>query len=330
MEFFLPFNIKDYPFKISYQDKILFIGSCFSEEIGNKLKELKLNVVQNPNGILYDPLSISDALFSYIEKKPFDEENLFQLNGLWHSWKHHSVFSGADKKDVLKKINASQSGTHAFLKEANFLIITLGTAFYYQLKDDNKNVANCHKAPPTFFEKRLMPADAIISEMLSVLTALEVFNPNLKIIFTVSPVKHLRDGVVENNRSKAHLIEAVHSIAEQKEAIFYFPAYELVTDVLRDYRFYKNDLVHPNETAINFVFEKCCNSLLDAKSKKIMTEVKKVLSAANHKPFSKESEAHQKFIALQIQNIDKIENEYPFVNLSKEKKYFLAQDKSSE
>ena len=105
MEFFLPFNIKDYPFKISYQDKILFIGSCFSEEIGNKLKELKLNVLQNPNGILYDPLSISDALFSYIEKKPFDEENLFQLNGLWHSWKHHSVFSGADKKDVLKKIS---------------------------------------------------------------------------------------------------------------------------------------------------------------------------------------------------------------------------------
>ena len=268
MEFFLPFNIKDYPFKISYQDKILFIGSCFSEEIGNKLKELKLNVVQNPNGILYDPLSISDALFSYIEKKPFDEENLFQLNGLWHSWKHHSVFSGADKKDVLKKINASQSGTHAFLKEANFLIITLGTAFYYQLKDDNKNVANCHKAPPTFFEKRLMPADAIISEMLSVLTALEVFNPNLKIIFTVSPVKHVRDGVVENNRSKARLIDAVHSIAEQKEAIFYFPSYELITDVLRDYRFYKNDLVHPNETAINFVFEKFCDTLLNDEGKR--------------------------------------------------------------
>ena len=330
MEFFLPFNIKDYPFKISYQDKILFIGSCFSEEIGNKLKELKLNVVQNPNGILYDPLSISDALFSYIEKKPFDEENLFQLNGLWHSWKHHSVFSGADKKDVLKKINASQSGTHAFLKEANFLIITLGTAFYYQLKDDNKNVANCHKAPPTFFEKRLMPADAIISEMLSVLTALEVFNPNLKIIFTVSPVKHVRDGVVENNRSKARLIDAVHSIAEQKEAIFYFPSYELITDVLRDYRFYKNDLVHPNETAINFVFEKFCDTLLNDEGKKILEKIRSIINAVNHKPFSKESEAHQKFIALQIQNIDKIENEYPFVNLSKEKKYFLAQDKSSE
>src|SRR6185312_9882900 len=223
MEFFLPFNIKDYPFKISYRDKILFIGSCFSEEIGNKLKELKFDILQNPNGILYDPLSISDSLFSYIENKPFDEENLFQFNGLWHSWKHHSIFSGTDKKEVLKKINASQSWTHAFLKEANFLIITLGTAFYYQLKDDNKNVANCHKAPATLFEKKLMPTEEIISEMLSVLTAIEVFNPGLKIIFTVSPVKHVRDGVVENNRSKARLIEAAHSICEQKQNAFYFP-----------------------------------------------------------------------------------------------------------
>lgn len=322
MEFFLPFKIRDYPFKISYRDKILFIGSCFSEEIGNKLKELKLNVLQNPNGILYDPLSISDALFSYFENKPFDEKNLFELNGLWHSWKHHSVFSGADKKDVLKKISASQSWAHAFLKEANFLIITLGTAFYYQLKDNDKNVANCHKAPSAFFEKKLIPTDEIISEMLSVLAALEIFNPKLKIIFTVSPVKHVRDGIVENNRSKAKLIEAVHSIEEQKENVFYFPSYELVTDVLRDYRFFKNDLVHPNETAINFVFENFCDSLLETESHKIMKEVRQILSAANHKPFFKESEAHKKFVDAQIEAIRDLEINYPNVDLSREKKYF--------
>ena len=322
MEFFLPFKIQDYPFNISYGDKILFIGSCFSEEIGNKLKELKFDVLQNPNGILYDPLSISDSLFSYIENKSFDEENLFELNDLWHSWKHHSVFSGVNKKDVLKKINHSQNTAHTFLKEANFLIVTLGTAFNYHLKKSNENVANCHKAPADYFKKKLIPTDGIISEMLRALKAIDKFNPGLKIIFTVSPVKHVRDGVAENNRSKARLIEAAHSICEQKQNAFYFPSYELVTDVLRDYRFYKNDLVHPNETAINFVFEKFADSFLNASSKKIMEEIEKVLSAVNHKPFLKESEVHKKFVVSQLKIICDLEKNYPSLDLSKEKKYF--------
>lgn len=325
MDFFLPFQIQSYPFQISYQDKILFIGSCFSEEIGNKMSDLKFNVTQNPNGILYDPLSISDSLFSYIENKPFDEANLFELNGLWHSWKHHSSFSAPNKKDVLEKINASRSAAHAFLKEANFLIITLGTAFYYQLENDNKNVANCHKAPSILFERKLLPVNEIVHDFLSALTALKIFNPALKIIFTVSPVKHVRDGVVENNRSKARLIDAVHTIVEQKQNAFYFPSYELVTDILRDYRFYKSDLVHPNEIAINFVFEKFCNALLNDKEKKISEKIKEILNAVNHKPFSKESEAHQKFIAVQLQNIQEIERDHPFVDLSTEKRYFIQQ-----
>jgi hypothetical protein len=150
----------------------------------------------------------------------------------------------------------------------------------------------------------------------------EKFNPGLKIIFTVSPVKHVRDGVVENNRSKARLMEAVHSICEQKQNTYYFPSYELVNDVLRDYRFYKNDLVHPNETAINFVFEKFCDSYLDNASKITMIELKKIISAVNHKPFLEESEPHQKFISQQLENIETLEKEYPFLNLSKEKKYF--------
>ncbi|HUZ61364.1 MAG TPA: GSCFA domain-containing protein [Hanamia sp.] len=322
MEFFLPFQIQSYPFQISYYDKILFIGSCFSEEIGNKLKELKLNVLQNPNGILYDPLSISDSLFSYVENKPFNEENLFELNGLWHSWKHHSSFSGINKKEVFNKINQSQNTAHTFLKEADVLFVTLGTAFNYQLKNNNENIANCHKAPTDYFEKELISTDEIISEMLSVLTAIEILNPGLKIIFTVSPVKHIRDGVIENNRSKARLIEGVHAIEDKKQNVFYFPSYELVNDILRDYRFYKSDLVHPNETAINFVFEKFTDSFFDDSSKKIMKDVMQVLSAVNHKPLFKKSKAHKKFITEQIQNIKKIENKYPFINFSKEKKYF--------
>lgn len=325
MEFFLPFQIQSYPFKISYSDKILFIGSCFSEEIGNKLKELKFNVLQNPNGILYDPLSIAESLFSYIKNKPFTEKNLFELNGLWHSWKYHSEFSGINKNEVLEKINQSTLNAHTFLKETKFLIITLGTAFNYQLKTNNEKVANCHKAPADYFEKKIISTDEIISEMLTALAAIEIFNPGLKIIFNISPVKHVKDGVVENNRSKARLIDAVQCIVEQKQNSFYFSSYELVTDILRDYRFYKSDLVHPNEIAINFVFEKFCNSFLNDEEKKIIEKIKGILNAVNHKPFSKESEAHQIFITGELKKIQEIERDHPFLDLAKEKRYFIQQ-----
>ena len=263
MEFFLPFNIKNFPFRISYSDKILFIGSCFSEEIGNKMCELKFDILQNPNGILYDPISITDALFSYIDAKPFDEANLFELNGLWHSWKHHSVYSGVSKNEVLQNINHAKKQAYQFLEEANILIVTFGTAFNYQLKNNFENVANCHKAPADLFIKTLLPVEEIKAAMLSAITALELFNPKLKIILTVSPVKHVKDGLVENNRSKARLIEAAHVVCDEKDNAFYFPSYELVNDVLRDYRFYKKDLVHPNETAIDFVFEKFAETFFE-------------------------------------------------------------------
>lgn len=323
MEFFLPFQIPSFPFSISYADKILFIGSCFSEEIGNKMKTFKFDVLQNPNGILYDPESIADALLKYVQLKTYKEEDLFELNGLWHSWKHHSAFSAADKNEVLKNINGSLSRAHAFLKEAKFLIITLGTAFHYQLKINNANVANCHKAPADFFTKELLDINKIKNSLSNSISALMVFNPELKIIFTISPVKHVRDGVVQNLRSKSRLIEASHAIIKQNKNSFYFPSYELVTEVLRDYRFYKNDLVHPNETAVDYVFSRFCNSLLNESSRTIMKEVKAVLSAVNHKPFFKESAAHQKFIKATLKQMIAIENQIPLIDFSKEKKVFL-------
>lgn len=322
MEFFLPFSIQYFPFTFSYRDKILLTGSCFSEEIGNKMNELKFNILQNPNGILYDPLSISEALFSYIENKPVVEDDLFELNGLWHSWKHHSDFSGINKQEVLEKINRSQSKAHLFLKETRLLIITLGTAYHYQLKKNNIPVANCHKAPSSLFQKNLLSVEQIISSFSKVLDDLKIFNPDLKIIFTVSPVKHVKDGVVENNRSKSRLIEVVHVLVDGVENTFYFPSYELVVDVLRDYRFYKNDLVHPNDSAINFVFEKFYNSLLDDEGKKILEKIKRIMNAVNHRPFIKESNAHQKFITSQVENIRKVERDHPYIDLTIEKEYF--------
>ncbi len=322
MDFILPFTIKPSADKISYGQKIFFIGSCFTEEIGNRFKKLKFDVLQNPNGILYDPRSIAYALSSYVENKKYQEQDLFSQDELWHSWQHHSVFSGMNKEEVINNINRSQSAAHNFLRNASWLIITLGTSYSYRLKSNSEFVANCHKAPSSIFDKILTALEEIQLQISTAIQNLQLFNPGLKIIFTISPVRHIRDGIIENNRSKARLIEVVHAIIEKNKNTFYFPAYELVIDVLRDYRFYKEDMVHANETAVNYVFESFCKTLLSEDAKKLVTELKTLLSAMNHKPFQNESAAHKKFLETQLEKAKKIKGLNPGIDLSKEINYF--------
>jgi len=248
---------------VTYRDKILLTGSCFTEHIGNHLAEMKFNTLQNPNGILFDPISVCKSLVSYIDNTQFKEEDLFYLDEAWHSWQHHSRFSNPDKAACLYNINQSQNEAHAFLKEADWVIITLGSSFVYRLADKaalhtktnvaGDGVANCHKAPAQTFTKHLSSIEETVTALDGTLHRLWQFNPGLKIIFTISPVRHLRDGVVENNRSKARLIEAVHHVVNKFDRLYYFAAYELVIDVLRDYRFYDIDLAHPNYAATQFV-----------------------------------------------------------------------------
>jgi hypothetical protein len=285
------------------------------------MRDLKWDVLPNPNGILYDPLSIADALFSYMENRMIFQKDLVSTGGLWHSWTHHSRYSGPNPAVVLENINGSVTRAHQFLKEARVLILTPGTAFGYRLKNDQRPVANCHKAPASLFDKILIPVEKIISSFSSVMDALEKFNPGLRIILTVSPVKHARDGVTENNWSKSRLIDAVQTLAGSGK-VFYFPAYEWVTDVLRDYRFYKEDLVHPNDTALDFVFEKFAASFFAEPTRRIMEEIREIITATLHKPFFKESEGHRKFIASSLKKIAELESRYPFIDLSAEKKYF--------
>jgi hypothetical protein len=323
MELLLPFQVSSSPVKISYRDKILLTGSCFTEEIGKRMQNLKFDVLQNPNGILYDPVSISSALVSYIENRKFTEEDLFLLNELWHSWQYHSLFSGMNKENVLQNINHSQFEAHQFLKTASWLIITAGTSWHYQLKQSGEPVANCHKAPQDFFEKRLLPLEEIIYNVSTAVTKVQSFNPQLKVIFTISPVRHVRDGVIENNRSKARLIEAIHYVIENTQNVFYFPAYELIIDVLRDYRFYKNDLVHPSDTATEFVFETFCNAFLDEPGKKLLEEIKMIAAAMSHKPFQRQSASHKKFMNAQLEKIKAIKTKFPWIDFTNEEKYFL-------
>jgi hypothetical protein len=322
MKFLLDIDIKAPSKKISYQDKVMVVGSCFTEHIGGRLDDLKFSIMQNPNGILFDPLSVSSSLLSYLKNKQYTGEDLVYLNEVWQSWQHHSRFSGLVKEDVLQNINKSQSEAHAFLKEADWLIITLGSSFSYHLADTNVPVANCHRAPSQTFKKKLCEINDIISSYGYLLNELQKFNPALKVIFTISPVRHIRDGVVENNRSKARLLEAVHTIVELYEQAFYFPAYELVIDVLRDYRFYDIDLVHPNYAATEFVFEKFTSTFIDEASQAIMNEIKKLVTACKHKPFHPSSEAHKTFLKKNLELVQSLQQKMPHLKLERELKFF--------
>lgn len=315
---------------ISYQDKIMLTGSCFTEHIGNALGDLKFSVLQNPNGILFGPDAVCKSLLSYAGNKKYSTGDLFQLNEVWNSWQHHSRFSNINRKEAVSIINESQQSAHDFLKKADWLIITLGSSFSYRLTHLAENagvimgdgVANCHRAPANWFTKEMLEIDGIKSMLQDCLQQLKEFNPKLKFIFTVSPVRHIRDGVVENNRSKARLIETVYHIVNKFESAYYFPAYELVIDVLRDYRFYDIDLVHPNYMATEFVLEKFANTCIEEEALQLMQEVKKIVIARKHKPFQPETKAHQQFLLSHFEKVKLMQEKYPFLDLREELMYF--------
>lgn len=308
---------------IAYQDPVFLIGSCFTEHIGNKLKELKFRVCQNPHGILFDPISVCQSLVSYIEGKQYGPGDLFFYNELWQSWGHHSRFSGIDQEQVLKQINNSQQQATEFLKTAKWLIITLGSSYSYRLvQEGEKPVANCHRAPAQWFRKHLCAIDETVAALDNTLHRLFHLNPELQIIFTVSPVRHLRDGVVENNRSKARLLEAVHHLVGKFNRLHYFPAYELVIDVLRDYRFYDIDLAHPNYQATSYVLEQFKTYYIQPDAQQLMDRIQQLMIARRHIAMQPETQAHKQFLASFAAKTRELSEQFPFLNLSEELDYF--------
>lgn len=324
MEFQLPIQIDPLPQPIGYPDKIMLTGSCFTEHIGNALRDWKFDVLQNPHGILFDPSSVASGIISYMEGRPYEEKDLVYFNELWQSWQHHSQFSHTDRNEALQSINASLARAHAFLKEAKWLIVTLGSAFSYRLVENGMPVANCHRAPGQLFRKHLMTIEEINTTLDGCLYRLFQFNPDLQVIFTVSPVRHIRDGVVENNRSKARLIESVHHLVNKFGRLYYFPAYELVIDVLRDYRFYDIDMVHPNYPATQFVLEHFTRNYIDKGSQSIMEEVRRIVIARRHKPFQPSTQAHKRFLLDHLEKTRELALRCPFLDLREEMDYFSA------
>ena len=322
MQFRAEFFPKPFSQKIRHNDGLLLVGSCFTEQVGNKLAHNKFQVLQNPNGILFNPVSICEAVSSYIDNKPMIESDLFYSNELWGSWKHHTRFSDVDSKTALERINKERNTAHEFLGRCEWIMLTLGSAFVYELIDTaeevyNKVVANCHKVPTDKFNRRLLSTEEITVVFSKLIAKLNERYPHIRIIFTISPVRHLREGFIENNRSKAALIGAVHSLlAEDK--VFYFPAYELVIDDLRDYRFYAEDLVHPNYAATNYVWEKFITACIDENAQEIMKELSGILAAVNHKPFNPASSQHAAFKKTYLEKALRLAAKHPHIDLEQE------------
>ncbi len=333
MKFHFEFDIKKLNPSIQLQHKLMLIGSCFTENIGDKLSKHKFTVLENPHGILFNPVSVSEALSDYISNKVYTESDLFYINESWHSWKHHSRFSGLTKAESLHKINTAIATAHNYLKQADHLVITLGSAWLYTLTEKAANsipyavAANNHKAPSDWFQKKLMNPSEAIYLLNELIKSLQVFNPKLTIIFTVSPVRHLREGLVENNRSKSVLIQAVHQLVDTYNHLYYFPAYELVIDDLRDYRFYAEDLVHPNYQATQYVWEKLVDACMDEETKSLMKEIAEINLAYQHKPFNPSSEKHKQFLNSYLEKTKRLSDKFSYLDLAAEINYFKTATK---
>lgn len=324
MEFRRELTVKPFKEKISIKDQVMLIGSCFTENLGEKLLSNRFKVLYNPSGILFNPISITRSLTSYITNGPLQPETIFRNQEWWNSWDHHSRFTHSDAGGLEQMIREAHTEAHQFLRHAKWLVITLGSAWVYQL-DNGEVVANCHKVPTDKFHKKLLAVEDVLSALDNVIHRLRILNPELRIIFTISPVRHLRDGFIENNRSKAVLIQAVHHLVDKFEGLFYFPAYELIIDDLRDYRFYAEDMVHPNYLATDYVWQKFRETCLDNYTQKALEDINVINAARAHKPFQPTSEAHRRFRQKNLATVRQLQQQYPFINWEDDLVFFTGQ-----
>ncbi|MGY5846449.1 GSCFA domain-containing protein [Salegentibacter sp. HM20] len=298
---------------IEMHSRIFLLGSCFVENIGKKLAYFGFQHMLNPFGILFHPQAIANFLEKLTENHSYTEKDIFFHSERWHCFEAHSSLSSADKDLLLQKLNLALRNSREFLQSANFVAITLGTAWTYRHLEKDVLVANCHKVPQREFKKSLLSTAEIQAQLERIQQALLSINPELQILFTVSPVRHLKDGFVENQQSKAKLISALHDFLNSTpgDKISYFPAYEIMMDELRDYRFYAEDMIHPSAQAIDYIWERFSESYFSEACRTILPEVDSVRKGLAHRPFDEDSEAHKKFLQKLQQKISKLQERYP-------------------
>lgn len=300
-------NLGRQTLSLDHQTAVLLMGSCFSENIGGKLSEHKFNALINPLGIAYNPVSLHQLL-EIDSKTPIGE--LQQTTELYFHYHFHSTFNALSKESYADKLKQSIAEKEEFLKQNPTLILSYGTAWVHELKSNGQIVNNCHKQPASNFSRRLLKVEEIVQSWEKMNVALKAkFNCDFNFIFTVSPVRHIKDGFIENQQSKSTLNLAIHQICAEYDTCSYFPSYEIMMDDLRDYRFYKNDLLHPNDMAIDYIWEQFSKAYFSEESRDFNGQIKQFNQSINHRPFNPKSEKHQDFIKKLIEQIEEFEKE---------------------
>lgn len=296
--------------QIDYDSKILLFGSCFTENIHKKLSYFKFNTVGNPFGILFNPKAIETVITNSIKEKIYTEKEVFFSNERWHCFDAHSDLSAVTKNELIAALNYQVKATNTALKNASHLIITLGTAWVYRLISEDKIVGNCHKIPQKQFSKELLSVDEVSLSLKNILALVKKSNPTVQVIFTVSPIRHLKDGFVENSRSKAHLLAGIHNLINPTKNTHYFPSYEIMMDDLRDYRFYTEDMLHPSDIAIQYIWEQFSHIWINPTTDSTQKKVEIIQKGLAHRAFNPGSKQHQLFLKALDTKIDELKTLY--------------------
>ncbi len=304
-------NIESSASPIHYQDGIMTLGSCFSENIGRKLQTAYFDVDVNPFGVLFNPVSVAKSIQLMIDNKQFSADDLFHQGSLYYSFAHSSLFSGSNAEEVLARMNQRMEVAVDNLQKARFLLITFGTAWVYEY--EGEVVSNCHKLPASTFQRRRLTVAEIVSNYKQLIQTLKIQFPELRLVFTVSPIRHWKDGAHENNLSKSILHLAVEELQHLFSFVSYFPAYEIQLDELRDYRFFSPDMFHPSEVAVEYIWKRFGEVYFSTDTQKLLYRLEKIAMQINHRSIHPDSEEHRKFLNQLERQKSELVKEYPFL-----------------
>ncbi len=317
-----PVSIPSQEEKISCDTKILTLGSCFSDHIGNCLVDHLFDSIVNPFGTVFNPVSLAQLLEYAIKGEKIEKSDLGNEGNRYFHYDFHSSFDASTPEKVVETINTAIDQVSDYIQKTDFLILTFGTSIVYRLKSNNSIVSNCHKVPNYHFQKEFLSVDFMDSQVNKVLDLVRKMNPSIKTIFTVSPVRHTKEGLVENNLSKSRLIELCHRLTSQYDSSSYFPSYEIMIDELRDYRYYASDLIHPSELAVDIIWTRFIETYFDELATQKVKDVGGLNAAKNHKPFDPSSSEHKTFKENQLNNIDRLRKIYREIDFEEMEVYF--------
>ncbi len=311
MRWSIDFPILPLPQKISLHDKILSLGSCFAQTIGRKMQDAKFDLLVNPFGTIFHPLNLADLINQSLDEKSVDSKGILQRDGLFLHYLTHSDVRGKSEFELMDTLQAKLRETRSYLQTGSFLILTFGTAWIYEHQDFGR-VANCHKQAQKLFTKRLTELKEMQAEMEAVLEKIQTLNPDLQIILTLSPVRHIKDGVAENQLSKSLLRVLCGRLNAKFDQVSYFPSYEILMDELRDYRFYKSDLIHPTEEAENYIWERWQEACFSPETRQKVADIEKIRLELDHRPFNPDTAAHHKFLQNLLAKLERLNGEFDF------------------